>query len=75
MENFPKIPLKEYYDSLPEKETLAPKQELIEKIAGECGVSASSVYRWLKEGIPARFRKKVKDIIDQHKTNRKVCQA
>lgn len=69
------IPLKEYYDSLPERVVRAPRQELVEKVAGECRVSLSSVYRWLKEGIPARHQAKVDSIVEQYKKSRTVCQA
>lgn len=74
-ENLQKIPLKEYYDSLPVREVKAPKQDLVEDIARQCGVSASSVYRWLNEGVPMRFRAPVQEIITLHKKSHETCRV
>lgn len=50
-----KITLQGYIESLSDK---SPKRQIIEKIAFECGVSQSTVYRWASGTVvPDKLKK------------------
>lgn len=57
--------LNEHYNTLKSKETIAPKKKLVLRIAKECGVDMSNVYRWINGGVvPDKLkREKVSEII------------
>ncbi len=52
-----KMTLRDYFNSLPRRDTVAPRKELINDVATKCNVSASAARSWLAYGIcPKRYK-------------------
>lgn len=49
-----KTKLKMYYESLPQKSTISPKNDFLFEVASKCGVSFGSVRNWIYYGQPPR---------------------
>ena len=50
----PKMTLRDYYRSLPDATTCAPRKELIERLAERCEVPVSTARSWLLYGNQPR---------------------
>lgn len=57
--------LRDYYFSLPERQHLAPRKDLLTAIANECGVSYTTVRSWFCYGIKPRNEEYI-EIISRH---------
>lgn len=46
--------LREYYDLLPQKQTISPKNDFLMKVANKCGVTFGAVRNWIYYGQNVR---------------------
>lgn len=52
-----KMTLRDYYNSLPTRDAILPRKELVDEVAKRCDVPVSTARSWLAYGIcPRRYK-------------------